>query len=297
MLRQDWLRARKRGIGSSDAAAVCGLSKWRTALHVYQDKLGLLEDEPDRNELYMGRVMEPVIARLYCQREECRLRKPQPIIWHSDLSYLFTSIDYERVDDLRIVECKNVGYLKEWGEPGTASVPADYFIQAQHSMEASDRARVDIAALASGRDLYIYVIHRDYAVGAMLIEIESAFWERVQKRRPPPADWAHKATPNLIKSLFTTVEKRTVVLSKEESLHALVLQKRLQEASKTKSDAEKEYKAAQAEMFGIMGAAERAELADGSVWHRSVIERDGYTVQPSSYTKLTVREPKPKEKR
>ena len=36
--KEKWLMYRKRGIGGSDAGAVCGLNPYRTAMQVYEDK-------------------------------------------------------------------------------------------------------------------------------------------------------------------------------------------------------------------------------------------------------------------
>ena len=46
--RESWLKERRSGIGGSDAAAILGVSPWRTALDVYSDKRGIspLNTEP-----------------------------------------------------------------------------------------------------------------------------------------------------------------------------------------------------------------------------------------------------------
>ena len=36
--REEWLTLRKKGLGGSDAAAVCGMNRWRGPLDVYLDK-------------------------------------------------------------------------------------------------------------------------------------------------------------------------------------------------------------------------------------------------------------------
>lgn len=43
--RAEWLEGRRQGIGGSDVAAVLGLSPWKTALDVWNDKLGLSEEK------------------------------------------------------------------------------------------------------------------------------------------------------------------------------------------------------------------------------------------------------------
>jgi predicted phage-related endonuclease len=40
LTRDEWLDYRRKGIGGSDIAAICGLSKWEKAIHVYLEKIG-----------------------------------------------------------------------------------------------------------------------------------------------------------------------------------------------------------------------------------------------------------------
>lgn len=38
MPHEEWLRYRKKGIGGSDAGAICGVNKYRSAVSVFLDK-------------------------------------------------------------------------------------------------------------------------------------------------------------------------------------------------------------------------------------------------------------------
>ena len=49
--REAWLGYRKRGIGGSDAGAVCGLSPYRTAMQVYEDKVSDATEEIDNEAM------------------------------------------------------------------------------------------------------------------------------------------------------------------------------------------------------------------------------------------------------
>ena len=40
MNRQEWLKARRAGIGGSDVSAIAGLNKWKSPVAVYLDKVG-----------------------------------------------------------------------------------------------------------------------------------------------------------------------------------------------------------------------------------------------------------------
>ena len=37
--KESWLKLRKNGIGASEAAAACGLSRWKSPLEVWKDKV------------------------------------------------------------------------------------------------------------------------------------------------------------------------------------------------------------------------------------------------------------------
>jgi predicted phage-related endonuclease len=66
--RADWLRARKRGLGASDAAPVLGMSRWRGGYSVATDKLteGIDESPPDETQEW-GLRHEPAIAQKFAE--------------------------------------------------------------------------------------------------------------------------------------------------------------------------------------------------------------------------------------
>ncbi|WP_427180033.1 YqaJ viral recombinase family protein [Paenibacillus sp. TC-CSREp1] len=64
---EDWLQYRCLGIGGSDIAAICGLSKWRTSMHVYLEKLGEAPDEVKNEAAEWGTRLEQLIAEKFSQ--------------------------------------------------------------------------------------------------------------------------------------------------------------------------------------------------------------------------------------
>ena len=75
MSRADWLKLRKRGIGGSDAAAVCGFNRWRGPLDVYRDKTTSVTSEADNESMYWGRVMEPVLRNEFAKRSGLEVKE------------------------------------------------------------------------------------------------------------------------------------------------------------------------------------------------------------------------------
>ena len=63
--RIEWLKARQTGIGGSDVAAILGLSKWKTPLDVYNDKIADTPSEESNPSIEWGNRLEPVIRQKY----------------------------------------------------------------------------------------------------------------------------------------------------------------------------------------------------------------------------------------
>ena len=62
LTEQEWLAYRRRGIGGSDVAAIFGISPFRTAHDLYDDKLNIASAADDAGNwvaLEMGHLLEP----------------------------------------------------------------------------------------------------------------------------------------------------------------------------------------------------------------------------------------------
>lgn len=74
--REDWLQIRKKGIGSSDAAAAVGLNPYKSQLELWLEKTGrdagLPKADPHDEEspLYWGNVLEPIVAWHYSKHSQ-----------------------------------------------------------------------------------------------------------------------------------------------------------------------------------------------------------------------------------
>ena len=66
---EEWLSYRRRGIGGSDAAAILGISPWRTARDLYYDKLNVVKADVDENwvALEMGHLLEDSGRADFCE--------------------------------------------------------------------------------------------------------------------------------------------------------------------------------------------------------------------------------------
>ena len=68
--REDWLQVRKQGIGSSDAAAACGIHPYLSMLELWMIKTGRMTSDIDESlegysPLYWGNTLESMVAKYY----------------------------------------------------------------------------------------------------------------------------------------------------------------------------------------------------------------------------------------
>ena len=65
--REEWLNARKKGIGGSDAACIIGLNKYKSNVRLWDEKAGLQkpEDVSEKPAVIYGKEAEAAVRRLF----------------------------------------------------------------------------------------------------------------------------------------------------------------------------------------------------------------------------------------
>lgn len=181
--RARWLEARRLGIGGSDVAPIMGLSPWRTALDVYEEKLALREPQEDNEAMIWGRALEGAIRRQYEHRTGRFVSTPDAIV---SPRYPFMRANLDGLtDDGRVLEIKTARTADGWGEPGTDEIPQAYLLQVQHYMLVTGCSLADVAVLIGGSDYRTYEVAADHDIHQILIEVESDFWHHVVIQQPP----------------------------------------------------------------------------------------------------------------
>ena len=193
--RDEWLAYRRKGIGGSDAAAVLGISPFRTARDLYFDKLGFSIEADEENwvALEMGRLLEPLVAEVFARKTELRVYQRKVMLQHPQYPWMLADLDY--LVDLpdggtAILECKTTAsHAREnWWYNDKEIVPVYYESQGRHYMSVMNISRVYFCCLCmDSRDAVIRCIDRDMAYEEELIALEQAFWrEHVLAKTPPP---------------------------------------------------------------------------------------------------------------
>lgn len=199
MNREEWLEVRRKGIGSSDAAAAVGLSPYKSQLELWMEKTGRDEGLPkpdphdETSPLYWGTLLEPIVAAHYTKRTGHKVRRVNAVLQHSTEPWMLANIDREVMGDeqVQILECKTAGLngARLWKE----GVPEYVQLQVLHQLAVTGKRAADVAVLICGQELQVHRIERDEQMIAQLIALERAFWGHVESGRPPTADGSNSA--------------------------------------------------------------------------------------------------------
>ncbi|MBE3589977.1 MAG: YqaJ viral recombinase family protein [Firmicutes bacterium] len=259
MDRETWLQWRRRGIGSSDAAAICGLSPWRSPLAVYLDKIGELPDEEPSEAMEWGVRLEPIVAEAWAERTGKKIRRRNAILQHPQYPWMLANVDRFVVGENAVLEVKTTSAFgaDAWAD---GAVPDHYVIQVQHQMAVTGCEKAYLAVLIGGNHLECREIERDEELIARLIEIEAEFWRRVEERRPPEPDGS-EADAAAIRRLYPeSVEGKTVILPPD----ARELLEARRAAKADLEDAQARLRAIDSRLQALVGDAEAAYLPGSS---------------------------------
>ena len=192
-----WLKYRKCGIGGSDAAAILGISPYRTARDLYYDKLDIVtHDEPDENwvQKKMGHLLEDLVAEIFHVKTGYEIFQLKKMFFHPEYTHMLADVDYFVVlpnGETAILEIKTTNYnaIDIWWRDGAEVVPIHYEIQGRHYMAVMDVDHVFFCCLYGNTadETIIRHIARDRNYEDELIALETDFWENnVMKKKPPP---------------------------------------------------------------------------------------------------------------
>src|ERR1700759_1282691 len=95
--RATWLAERRNGIGSSDVAAILGVSDYNTAVHVWHDKRGTLVDDAGEAALW-GHLLEEPVAREWARRHRSVVQRVG-LVAHVDEPWRRATLDRQ------VLEC------------------------------------------------------------------------------------------------------------------------------------------------------------------------------------------------
>lgn len=183
-------------VGSSDVAAIMGLSPWSSPWSAWGRLTGLTEryNQSDTPAQARGRMMESAIGARFAEEYAVEL-EPGPPIGEPGLigpePWMHARHDFAVVYTDALLECKTTKVFDDdWGPPGTDLLPPYYHVQCVWQMAVLDYSLTYLAAFGMFRDEWrVYIIHRDMDVERGVVDYVRAWYQRhVVGGDPPPVD-------------------------------------------------------------------------------------------------------------
>lgn len=184
LTEDEWRKYRHQGIGGSDAAAACGVSPWKTAKDLYDEKLQKLSDsEDDTNWVAkeIGKRLEELVVQIFMKKTGLKPYAVRKMFRHPLYPFMLANVDYfVKIDEkIYIIECKTSFsfYMDEWADNG---VPYHYELQGRHYMAVTNVDGVIFLCLhGNNEDTFIMRrLERNLMQEESLISQESYFWNQ-----------------------------------------------------------------------------------------------------------------------
>lgn len=250
--REDWLAARRLGIGGSDASVIAGVNRFSSLYGLWLEKTGQAVDKPATDYMEFGTRCEPVLAQWFADLTGIGTRRAG-LMQSRDRAWQLASVD-RLTDDGGILELKTTGerMADEWDDDQVADHAE---IQTQHYLSVTGRSHAWVFALI-GRSPVIRRVERDDDLIADLIAMESAFWHDNVLAGVEPV--ANAAALPAIKDRFSSIITETVDLPADTVLPLLDAWQAAKAALKAAQDAADD---AEARLRAVVAGVEEVRVA------------------------------------
>ena len=203
--REEWLKARINGIGASEAAAVVGMSPYKSNIELWEEKTGRRKapDISDKPYVQYGKEAEKHLRALFA------LDFPQYQVDYDEFGmirnnknypFAFATLDGNLAEkgtgskgilEIKTTEIMRAGQWDEWNE----QIPQHYYIQVVHQFLATGysfawlKAQIKYTDKSGTKQAAIrhYFINRSDVETdiAWLAEREKVFWDCVKNDKRP----------------------------------------------------------------------------------------------------------------
>ncbi len=290
-----WLSARFAGIGASEIGAVIGMDHRSSPLKLFLEKTGALEpdDLSEVEAVEWGHILEPVIAEQFRKRTGRIVRRGRSgrycVLRSNEHPWALASLDFWTGDDeseLWPLEIKNAHQFR--AEDWLNGTPDYHIAQLHQQMLVTGARKGTSACLLGGNRLLWCDVVRDEVLIRRIAVNGAKFWERVERRDPPPPDGS-QPTVDALKRLFPNSNGKVVTLpaTLEETIYEWRRLKEQHGAMKRQIDQ------CENAIRATLGEAERGLIAstgDAVSWKVQSVRE--HTVQASTFRVLRFHESK-----
>lgn len=264
---EEWLEYRKTGIGGSDASVVCGINRYKSPVELWMEKVNNFPPQDAGESAYWGTQLESLVRAEFTMRTNIEVSLVKQLLQSEEHTFMLANLDGVCNDPIYgdcIFEAKTASAFKanEWED----AIPDEYMLQVQHYMAVTGYKAAYIAVLIGGNTFRWRLIERDEELIAMLIELESRFWEYVQNGTPPPIDGSEACAKYLAEKYSDSIVKSAIELPFE----AEVIIKEYNLACKKLSDITEQKQLAENKLKQLLGNNEIGSIGGNIVSWKSV---------------------------
>ena len=274
---------RSKFFSSTDIPALLGISRYRTAVDLWLDKVDPKPPPAETPPMRRGKRLEPYVLEMI--REEHGIDPLARNRRYTDpgVPYFTAEVDAEAADADGVIynlELKSAFFgFSNWGASGSDDVPLAYAAQVQWALGVTGRHRALLFALV-GDDLRRYDVAYDEEIVVAMRTRAREFWERyVIPKVRPPLEHDNPLTLETLKRLYHGTDGSQKAASEDVERWYAVMQDAQIRARRYETMAE----AAKAHMLDEMGSAALLTFQDGKALRRKEVKRAGYTVEPATY--------------
>ena len=214
MSRKDWLALRRKGIGGSDCAAACGLSRWKSPLQLFVEKTSGVKIEENNERMEWGKRLEPLIRNTFAEKSGLAVVECPVMFAFKEYPYMIANVDgivTEKNGSKSLLEIKSVGEYasSDWDE----GLPIEYYLQIQHYLAVTDLKKAYCAVLIGGNKFSHQVVERDNDTIDTITALEYDFWNNHVLKGIPPA--VSDKDSDILNYLYPKSNSATAILPTE----------------------------------------------------------------------------------
>jgi len=211
LTRQEWLEWRKKGVGGSDIASVCGINPWSSPLAVYYSKIEKVPElEAENLPAELGLFLEPFIKikfeKWFLENEgrEIEVLSMPYILQHPTNKIALANLD-GYLDEVSIVEFKTTSSrnYQDWAD---GSLPDYYYLQIQHYLYVTNAKKCYLAFLIGNNKFNVTIIERNEEVIEMIEKKVTEFWNTFVVKKVPPAPTGDVSSKEILDKMYENVE-------------------------------------------------------------------------------------------
>lgn len=205
----EWLDARKNGIGGSDVGAIMGVNPWESAYSLWAKKSNLIPEEKLTSwRVRFGNKFELPILEMWQEDNPDWTVYHTGTYRHATDDFLMANPDaiakHNKTGELMIIEVKTSG--RSWEE-----IPPHYQAQVMHYMSVMGIHKSKLIGVI-GWDWFEQDLDYDEFVARIMRDKAKEFWKCVTDGVKP--DWdGSEATYRTIRSLNKDIDQETVEVS------------------------------------------------------------------------------------